>query len=288
MFRFRPSRLVGLAVLAFAVAAVITAAPAVRLAAQEKKDEKKKVKSKLKIKVPLDDAKLYIEGKETKPSGEVREFETPEIEAGKLYEYAFMVKWEPNNYTKMTRTKTVEFKGGDDINVDLTKADDKNPDKAEIRWVPTPDDIVAKMMELGSVKEGDVAYEPGPGDGRVLIAAVKKGAKKAVGIELDPKKVAEARDKVKAAGLAEKITIIEGDALKDRDYSEATIVFLYMGDEFDLLLRPILEKQLKPGTRIVSHRFKMGDWEPDKTIKVMGEDGDEYVLHLWTVKEKKK
>jgi len=286
MFRFRPARLVGLAALAFAVAALASATPTARVFAQEKKEEKK-AKSKLKIKVPQDDAKLFIEGKETKPTGEVREFETPEVVAGKTYEYAFMVKWEPNNYTKMTRTKTVEFKGGDDITVDLTQKDEKN-DKAEIRWVPTPDDIVAKMMELGSVKDGDVAYEPGPGDGRVLIAAVKKGAKKAVGIELDPKKAAEAKEKVKAAGLSDKITIHEGDALKDRDYSEATIVFLYMGDEFDALLRPILEKQLKPGTRIVSHRFKMGDWEPDKTIKVMGEDGDEYVLHLWTVKEKKK
>lgn len=286
MFRFRPARLVGLAALAFAVAALASATPTARVFAQEKKDEKK-AKSKLKIKVPQDDAKLFIEGKETKPTGEVREFETPEVVAGKTYEYAFMVKWEPNNYTKMTRTKTIEFKGGDDITVDLTQKDEKN-DKAEIRWVPTPDDIVAKMMELGGVKDGDVAYEPGTGDGRVLIAAVKKGAKKAVGIELDPKKAAEAKEKVKAAGLSDKITIIEGDALKDRDYSEATIVFLYMGDEFDALLRPILEKQLKPGTRIVSHRFKMGDWEPDKTIKVMGEDGDEYTLHLWTVKEKKK
>lgn len=286
MFRFRPARLVGLAALAFAVAALASAAPAGRALAQEKKDEPK-VKSKLKVKVPQDDAKLFIEGKETKPSGDVREFETPEIVAGKLYEYAFLVKWEPNNYTKMTRTKTIEFKGGDDVTVDLTQKDEKT-DKAEIRWVPTPDDIVAKMIELGGVKDGDIAYEPGPGDGRVLIAAVKKGAKKAVGIELKPEKVAEAKEKVKAAGLSEKITIIEGDALKDRDYSEATIVFLYMGDEFDALLRPILEKQLKPGTRIVSHRFKMGDWEPDKTIKVMGEDGDEYTLHLWTVKEKKK
>ena len=225
MFRFRPARLLGLAALAFAVAALMSAAPTARVAAQEKKDQKK-VKSKLKVKVPQDDAILLIENKETKPTGEVREFETPEIESGKLYEYAFTVKWEPNNYTKLTRTKTVEFKGGDEITVDLTKE--------------------------------------------------------------DPKKVTEAKENVKKAGLSDKITIIEVDALKDRDYSEATIVFLYMGNEFDLLLRPVLEKQLKPGTRIVSHRFTMGDWKPDKTIKVMGEDGDEYTLHLWVVGEKKK
>jgi uncharacterized protein (TIGR03000 family) len=253
---------------------------------QDKQDQKK-TKSKLKILVPQDDAKLLIEGKETKPTGTTREFETPELNAGEDYEYTFEVLWEPNNYTKITRTKNVTFKGGEDLTVDLTKADPKTPDKAVIRWVPTPDDIVEEMMKLGTVKKGDIVYEPGPGDGRVLIAAVKKGAAKAVGIELDAKKAAEARENVKKAGLEKQITIIEGDALKDRDYSEATVVMLYMGNEFNNLLRPILEKQLKPGARIVSHRFLLGDWKPDKTIMVMGDDGDEYTLHLWTVKGKK-
>lgn len=256
----------------------------------DKKDEKKgdKKKSKLKITVPQDDAELMIEGKATKPTGGTREFETPELEVGKLYEYTFTVTWHPNNYTKLTRTKSIEFKGGDDVVADLTKVDPKSPDKAVIRWVPTPDDIVAEMIKLGGVKKDDVVYEPGPGDGRVLIACVKAGAKKAVGIELDAKKAEEAKDNVKKAKLDKEITIIEGDALKDRDYSEATVVMLYMGNEFNNLLRPILEKQLKPGTRIVSHRFVLGDWAPDKTIKVTGTDGDEYTLHLWTVKEKKK
>src|SRR5438067_3499924 len=284
MFAVRTARVFGLA-LALCFLSGGLAGPGT---AQEKKGEQKKVKSKLKITVPQDDAELQIEGKATKPTGAVREFETPEIDAGKAYEYTFTVTWRPNNYTVLTRAKNIEFKGGDDITVDLTKADPKNPDKAVIRWVPTPDDIVEEMLKLGGVKEGDIVYEPGPGDGRVLIAAVKKGAKKAVGIEIDPKKVVEAKENVKKAKVDDKITIIEGDALKDRDYSEATIVFLYMGNEFDLLLRPVLEKQLKPGTRIVSHRFTMGDWKPDKTIKVMGEDGDEYTLHLWVVGEKKK
>lgn len=255
--------------------------------ADEKKADGKKVKSKLKITVPQDDAELQIEGKTTKPTGVVREFETPELETGKAYEYSFSVTWRPNNYTVLTRTKSIEFKGGEDIDVDMSKEDKKNPDKAVIRWVPTPDDIVEEMLKLGGVKDGDIVYEPGPGDGRVLIAAVKKGAKKAVGIEIDPKKAAEATENVKKAKLEKQITIIEGDALKDRDYSEATVVMLYMGNEFNNLLRPILEKQLKPGTRIVSHRFVMGDWAPDKTITVTGQDGDEYKLHLWTVKDKK-
>jgi uncharacterized protein (TIGR03000 family) len=254
--------------------------------AEEKKADGKKVKSKLKVTVPQDDAELQIEGKATKPTGTVREFETPEIDAGKLYEYGFSVTWRPNNYTVLTRTKSVEFKGGDDITVDLTKADPKNPDKAVVRWVPTPDDIVAEMIKMAKITKDDVVYEPGPGDGKVLIAAVKAGAKKAVGIELDPKKAAEARENVKKAGLSDKITIREGDALKVEDWGDASVVFLYMGNEFNNLLRPHLEKQLKPGTRIVSHRFVLGDWKPDETKKVMGEDGDEYLLHIWTVKKK--
>jgi uncharacterized protein (TIGR03000 family) len=284
MFVVRTARVFGLA----AALCFLSGAFAGTTTAQEKKAaDGKKVKSKLKITVPQEDAELQIEGKATKPSGVVREFETPDVESGKKYEYSFSVTWRPNNYTVLTRTKSIDFTGGDDIAVDLTKADPKNPDKAVIRWVPTPDDIVDEMLKLGNVKDGDIVYEPGPGDGRMLIAAVKKGAKKGVGIELDPKKAAEATENVKKAKLDKQITIIEGDALKDRDYSEATVVLLYMGNEFNALLRPVLEKQLKPGTRIVSHRFTFGDWAPDKTITVTGQDGDEYKLHLWTVKEKK-
>ena len=285
MFTSRWARAFGLAVAVFFFSAALTS---LSVGAQpEKKDEKKKAKSKLKILVPQDDAELQIEGKATKPTGATREFETPELEVGKPYEYSFSVTWRPNNYTVLTRTKSIEFKGGEDVTADLTKADPKNPDKAVIRWVPTPDDIVAEMIKLGKVGKDDVVYEPGPGDSRVLIAAVKAGAKKGVGVELDPKKVEESKDNIKKAGLEKQITVTEGDALK-ADYSEATVVMLYMGNEFNNLLRPILEKQLKPGTRIVSHRFVMGDWAPDKTIKVTGADGDEYTLHLWTVKEKKK
>ncbi len=288
MFTRHTARAFGLALSVFFLSAGLTA---LSVKAQpdkkdEKKDEKKKAKSKLKITVPQDDAKLLIEGKETKPTGPTREFETPDLEVGKLYEYTFSATWQPNNYTTLTRTKSVEFKGGDDVTADLTKADPKT-DKAVIRWVPTPDDIVEEMLKLGGVKKGDVVFEPGPGDGRMLIAAVKKGATKGVGIEIDPKKAEEAKEAVKKAKLDKEITIIEGDALKDRDYSEATVVLLYMGNEFNALLRPVLEKQLKPGARIVSHRFTIGDWAPDKTVKVTGADGDEYTLHLWTVKDKK-
>ena len=186
MSPFRLTRLAGVLALGFAAAAL--SAPAV---AQDKKDAAKKVISKLKITVPQDDAELKIEGKATKPTGSVREFVTPEIEAGRMYEYTFETVWRPNNYTVLTRTYNIEFKGGDEITTDMSKKNPKVEDKAVVRWVPTPDDIVAEMLKLANVKKGDIAYEPGPGDARMLIAAVKAGADKGVGIELDPKKAAE-------------------------------------------------------------------------------------------------
>lgn len=264
-----------------------------------KADDKKAVKSTIKVTLPpspyedghniskTGDAVLKIEDVVmAKPTGPVREFITPELDPAKEYEYKFTITFGPNNYTVITRTKNVVFKAGAPVVVDLTKPDPASPDAVKIRWVPTPDDIVDKMIELGGVKDTDVVYEPGPGDGKVLIAAAKKGAKKAVGIEIDPDRVKVATGKVKDAKLEDKITIKQGDALK-ADYSEATVIFMYMGDDFGREIGPVILKQCKPGTRIVSHRFTMGDWKPTKTEKVMGADGDEYELHLWIVPEKK-
>jgi len=240
-------------------------------------------KSKLKAIVPLDNAELSIEDRAMKTTGKVREFEIPAVDAGKTYEYALKATWRPNNYTVITRTKTVTFKGGEDVTVDLTKDDPK--DRVVIRFVPTPDDIVDRMIKLAAVKDTDVVFEPGCGDARITIAAVKAGAKKGVGVDIDKERVAEANANVKKAGVEKKVEIREGDALDIKDLDQASVVFLYMGNEFDMLIRPILWKQLKVGSRVVSHRFEMGDWKPDRTETVKGEDGDEYQLHLWTITE---
>jgi uncharacterized protein (TIGR03000 family) len=292
MFALRHLRFAGLAGLAVALAALSGPPATSQPGEQEKKTEEKKgavkkTHSKLEITVPTRYADLQIEGKDTRQSGIVRKFETPEIDVAKRYEYSFSVTWAPNYYTKLTRTRSVQFRGGDAIVVDLSKADPKSPDTAVVRWVATPDEVVAEMIKLARITRDDVVYEPGPGDGKVLIAAVKAGAKKAVGIEIDPKLVGVAKEKVKTNRLEDRITIREGDALKGQDYSEATVVFLYMSNEFNNLLRPILEKQLKPGARIVSHRFGLGDWKPDKSVLVTGKNKDRYRLHIWTVKEKK-
>jgi len=276
--RLRFPALVGLGLLVLAVSG---SSPIPLAAAQPTT-----VKSKIKVIVPQDDSELLIENKATKTTGLTREYDTPELETGKRYEYTFTARWRPNNYTVMTRPRTVQFTAGEDVVVDLTKDTDK--DKAEIRYLPTPEDIVDEMVKLAKITKDDVVFEPGCGDGRIVIAAVKAGAKKGVGIDLDKERVKESKAAVKAANLVDKIEIREGDALEVKDYSDATAVLLYMGEEFNVLIRPTLLRDLKLGTRIVSHRFPMKDWKPDDTKKVVGQDGLDYEIHIWKVTEDSK
>jgi uncharacterized protein (TIGR03000 family) len=246
-----------------------------------------KVKSHFRITVPQDDTELRCDDQDTKTSGSLREMDTPLLDAGRAYEYKFTAIWRPNNYTVITRNKVVRFKAGEEVRVDLTE-DDPN-DRATIRFVPTPDKVVNQMIELAALQPGDVVFEPGCGDARITIAAVKAGAARGVGIDIDPDRVAESKANVKAAGLDGKIEIRLADALDIKDLSDANVVFLYMGDDFDRLIRPILWKQLKVGARVVSHRFTMGDWQPDRTVSVdMYEDGSEYLVHVWTVTQEVK
>jgi uncharacterized protein (TIGR03000 family) len=280
------------------LSAALTLAACVGLAsAQEKKGDEKKGDEKkiatVKILVPetaYQDTIVKIEGVQMKATGATRVFETPPLEVGKMYTYKIEAILEPNNYTKITRTKEITFKPGDTIEVDMTKEDKKN-DKIVVRWVPTPDDIVDEMAKLAKIGKDDVVFDPGCGDAIMLIRPVKKlGAKKGVGIDIDPKMVKIAQEKAKAEGIADKITIKQGDVLNEKDMAdltESTVVLVYMGDDLGARMSPLLQKMLKPGARVVSHRFTLGDWKPDKTVTVMGADGDEYKLHLWIVKEKK-
>jgi uncharacterized protein (TIGR03000 family) len=263
----------------------VAVAPKVGGRAAAAQDAPKK-KGKLKVTVPEDDAVLTIEGKTTKMTGTTRSFDIPALDPAKKYEYKLSVEWRPNNYTVMTRNKTVVFAGGTEVEADLSV--DDPADKAVIRFVPTPDDIVAAMVKLANVTKDDIVYEPGCGDARITVAAVKAGAKKGVGVDLDPERIKEAKETVGAAKLGDKVEIRLGDALDIKDFSDATVVFLYMGNEFDMLIRPVLWKTLKPGTRIVSHRFLMGDWKPDETKKITGEDGEEYEIHKWTITDEVK
>jgi precorrin-6B methylase 2 len=153
-------------------------------------------------------------------------------------------------------------------------------------YVPTPADVAEEMVNLAAVTSKDIVYEPGCGDGRITIAAIRKGgARRGICIDIDPERALESQANVKAAGFADRIDVREGDALDVKDLSDVSVVFLYMGDHFNLLIRPVLWRDLKVGSRIVSHRFTMDDWKPDKTVTVTSEDGGIYDLHLWTITE---
>jgi len=234
---------------------------------------------------------VSIDGVAIKTTGTERTFTTPPLDPTKKYFYTIEAVLEPNNYTKITRTREVEFKAGESVSVDMRIKNDKT-DKIVVRWVPTPDDIVDKMAEMAKVGKDDIIYDPGCGDAVMLIRPIKKfGAKKGIGIDIDQKMVDIAKDKAKAEGVADKIVVRLGDILNEKDMEdvkEASVVLIYIGDDLGARISPLLQKVLKPGTRIVSHRFSLGDWKPDKTEKIKGVDGDDYVLHYWVVKGKDK
>jgi uncharacterized protein (TIGR03000 family) len=239
--------------------------------------------ARITVTVPNEQAQLVIDDKELPGSGSFRTFETAPLAVGQTHKTTVTVTWDPNSYTTMTRSRTVEFRAGDRVSVDLTVSNDS--DRVRVVYVPTPDDIAMEMVKLAGVTGDDIVFEPGCGDARITIAAVKAGARRGVGIVIDPDRVADSRARVAAAGLADRIEIRLGDALDIPDLSNASVVLLYMGDHFNLLLRPHLWRQLKVGSRVVSHRFTLGDWRPDKTIYVNSEEGVPFELHLWTITE---
>ena len=145
-----------------------------------------------------------------------------------------------------------------------------------VPFVPTPQAVVDRMIELAGVKQEDVVYDLGCGDGRIVIAAAKKGAK-AVGFEIDPELVGTARANIKKAGVEERAEIRNEDILT-ADLSGASVITLYLLPDVNLKLKPRLLAQLKPGSRIVSHAFDMGDWRPDKIEQVDGR-----TIYLWSI-----
>ena len=238
--------------------------------------------ARLTITVPHENTILAVDDKMVGDTGSTsRTFETPPLAPGSTKTLTIVATWDPNSYTTITRRRVVTVKPGEQFNVNLS-VEDPN-DRVRVMYVPTPFDVADGMVKLAGITASDVAFEPGCGDARVTIAAVKGGAKKAVGIDIDPERVEESRTRVKEAGLADRIDIRLGDALDIKDLSTASVVFLYMGDHFNMLIRPILWRDLKVGARVVSHRFLMGDWKPDKTVTMSSEVGGEYELHLWTV-----
>lgn len=149
-------------------------------------------------------------------------------------------------------------------------------------YVPTPPDVVDRMLAVASVTSRDVVYDLGCGDGRIVIAAAQKFRVRGVGVDIDPVRIAEAQRNAARAQVQHLVTFRLQDAL-ETDVSEATVVTLYLLSAQNVVLRPILMRQLRPGARIVSHNFAMGDWEPDDVEVFTSADGQSRTLYLWKI-----
>jgi ubiquinone/menaquinone biosynthesis C-methylase UbiE len=151
----------------------------------------------------------------------------------------------------------------------------------DVIFVPTPPETVDEMLRQAHLKKGDVLYDLGSGDGRIPIAAAKQYGVRAVGIDIDPKLVAESNEAAKREGV-DKLVTFRNEDLYAADFRDATVVTLYLSDTLNVMLRPKLLRELRPGTRIISHDFRMGDWQPEKTIRVPWKNLYRTV-YVWTV-----
>lgn len=150
----------------------------------------------------------------------------------------------------------------------------------DVIYVPTREPVVNAMLEMADVDASDIVYDLGCGDGRIVITAAQNYGARGVGIDIDPERIEEANENAQKANVTDKVKFIQAD-LFESDFSEATVVTLYLLNRLNMRLRPALLEQLKPGTKIVSHAFDMGDWEPEESKVVDGA-----TIYLWTVPEK--
>jgi len=150
-------------------------------------------------------------------------------------------------------------------------------------FVATPPDVVDRMLKLANVGPGDVVYDLGCGDGRIVIAAAQKFGARGVGVDLDPLRVQEAQANARKAGVEHLVSFRVQDAL-DTDVSEATVVTLYLVSALNVKLRPRLMTELRTASRIVSHNFAMGDWQPDTVDVFTSADGLSRTVYLWTIR----
>lgn len=161
----------------------------------------------------------------------------------------------------------------------IGKAQTQSWIKLDVPYVGTPPAVVDAMLTLAGVGAEDTVYDLGSGDGRIIIAAVRdRGAKRGVGIELNPIRIEEATKNAKLAGVTNRVNFIEGDIFS-ADFSAATVVTMYLWDNVNLRLRPRLLNELAPGTRIVSHQFHMFDWPPDRQEVV----GGKVPIYFWMI-----
>src|SRR5688572_13145796 len=164
-------------------------------------------------------------------------------------------------------------------------ANDNDRDSSHIApFVPTPHEVVSRMLELAEIKQGDVLYDLGSGDGRIVVAAAKKFGIRAVGFEIDPVLVKDSRQIIKRAGLEELVEIRERD-IRTVDFSPASVVTMYLYPAANLRLRPVLMRELKPGSRVISHDFGMGSWKPDHMERLRDTAGHSRTIYRWRIAE---
>jgi SAM-dependent methyltransferase len=159
--------------------------------------------------------------------------------------------------------------------------------QVDVPYVPTTEEAVKAMLKLADVKKTDIVYDLGCGDGRIVIAAAKEYGARGVGIDINPERIQQAVDNAKKAGV-ERLVRFEENDLFDADTHEATVVTLFLLESVNLKLRPKLLRDLKPGTRIVSNTFGMGDWKPDREL-IVGDPSEEsfsHRLYLWIVPQR--
>ena len=159
----------------------------------------------------------------------------------------------------------------------------KETPRLDVPYVPTPQEVVDKMLDLAKVGKNDTLFDLGCGDGRIVVTAAKERGARGTGIDIDPTRIAEAKENAKKAGVSDRAQFRVGDLFKT-DFSTATVVTLYLLPTINAKLRPQLWKQLKVGTRVVSHAFDMGsEWPAEKTVEVDGR-----TIYYWTITEANK
>jgi Cyclopropane fatty acid synthase and related methyltransferases len=154
------------------------------------------------------------------------------------------------------------------------------PKPPDVIYVPTPQGVVVEMLKVAEVKPGNVVYDLGCGDGRIVITAAKDFGARGVGVDIDPKRIEESNANAKAAGVTDKVKFVQQD-LFEMDFRDADVVALYLLPTLNVKLRPKLLAELKPGARVVSHSFDMGEWKPDKTL-----NPEQRSVYLWVIPAK--
>jgi uncharacterized protein (TIGR03000 family) len=279
---------------------VVAAAPAL---SQEAKEP-----AKLRVKLPAADAQLSVDGTVTKTTGAERVFRSPPLPAGQNFKYTLKVTWLEEGKQKSAE-RVARVVAGQETVVDLREATSESPKVVDLReespkkgsdakpdqakeqkqeqdrtpdviFVPTPQEVVDKMLELAKVKKTDIVYDLGCGDGRIPVTAAKKYGCKAWGYDIDPQRIKESNENVKNSKVQDLVTIEKKDIFT-LDLTKADVVTLYLLPDLNVKLMPQLMK-LKPGSRIVSHAFDMKGAKPKEQITVKANNG-EHTVYLWIV-----